>query len=50
MTTNGFPEPELDDLYRELILDHYRQPRNKASLDHPTAKAEGYNPLCGDEV
>jgi nitrogen fixation NifU-like protein len=50
MTTNGFPEPELDDLYRELILDHYRHPRNKAALDHATAKAEGYNPLCGDEV
>jgi nitrogen fixation NifU-like protein len=48
--TNAFPEPELDDLYRELILDHYRHPRNKAALDHATSKAEGYNPLCGDEV
>ena len=43
-------EPELDELYRDLILDHYRHPRNKGSLDHPTAKVEGYNPLCGDEV
>ncbi len=43
-------EPELDDLYRDLILDHYRHPRNKGSLEHPTAKVEGYNPLCGDEV
>jgi nitrogen fixation NifU-like protein len=48
--TQNFPEPVLDDLYRELIMDHYRQPRNKGALDHPTAKAEGYNPLCGDEV
>ncbi len=43
-------EPELDELYRDLILDHYRHPRNKGSLEHPTAKVEGYNPLCGDEV
>ena len=48
--TQSFPEPELDDLYRELILDHYRHPRNKSALDHATARAEGYNPLCGDEV
>ncbi|HEY4684706.1 MAG TPA: SUF system NifU family Fe-S cluster assembly protein [Dehalococcoidia bacterium] len=44
------PEPELDDLYRELILDHYRHPRNKGSLDHATSRSEGYNPLCGDEI
>ena len=43
-------EPELDELYRELILDHYRNPRNKGSLEHATAKVEGYNPLCGDEI
>jgi nitrogen fixation NifU-like protein len=48
--TQSFPEPVLDDLYRELIMDHYRAPRNKIALDHPTAKAEGFNPLCGDEV
>jgi nitrogen fixation NifU-like protein len=45
-----FPEPQLDDLYRELILDHYRHPRNKGSLPHATAKSEGFNPLCGDEI
>jgi nitrogen fixation NifU-like protein len=45
-----FSEPELDDLYRELILDHYRHPRNKGALDHATTSAEGYNPLCGDEI
>lgn len=46
----NYAEPELDELYRDLILDHYRHPRNKGSLEHPTAKVEGYNPLCGDEV
>jgi nitrogen fixation protein NifU and related proteins len=46
----NYPEPALDDLYRELILDHYRHPRNKGSLDSPMITVEGYNPLCGDEV
>jgi nitrogen fixation NifU-like protein len=41
----------LEDLYREIILDHYRSPRNKGALDTPPAtKVEGYNPLCGDEI
>lgn len=40
----------LEDLYREVILDHYRNPRNKGHLDSPDAKAEGVNPLCGDEL
>lgn len=44
------PEPELDDLYRELILDHYRSPRNKRPLPSPDVVTDGYNPLCGDEV
>jgi nitrogen fixation NifU-like protein len=44
------PEPQLDDLYRELILDHYRHPRNKGRLEHATAHVEGFNPLCGDEI
>ena len=41
---------ELDELYREIILDHYRSPRNRGSLDQPSATGEGDNPLCGDEV
>jgi nitrogen fixation NifU-like protein len=41
---------ELDELYREIILDHYRNPRNRGSLDQPSATSEGDNPLCGDEV
>jgi nitrogen fixation protein NifU and related proteins len=40
----------LEDLYREVILDHYRSPRNKGHLDSPDATAEGVNPLCGDEL
>ena len=44
------PEPELDELYRELILDHYRSPRNHEPLESPDVVAEGYNPLCGDEI
>lgn len=44
------PEPQFDDLYRELILDHYRRPRNHGPLPAPTHHAEGVNPVCGDEV
>ena len=44
------PEPEFDQLYRELILDHYRSPRHHEPLANPDVVAEGYNPLCGDEV
>ena len=41
----------LQDLYREIILDHYRAPRNRGELPVPPAhKVEGFNPLCGDEV
>ena len=44
------PEPDFDDLYREIILDHYRRPRHREPLAQPDVVAEGYNPLCGDEV
>ncbi len=40
----------LEELYREVILDHYRNPRNKGHLDTPDATAQGVNPLCGDEI
>ena len=41
----------LEDLYREIILDHYRNPRNRGELEVPPAvSAVGFNPLCGDEV
>jgi nitrogen fixation NifU-like protein len=40
----------LQDLYREVILDHYKNPRNRGHLDRVDATAEGVNPLCGDEI
>ena len=43
--------PGLEDLYREIILDHYRTPRNRGELPTPPAVvAQGHNPLCGDEI
>jgi len=43
--------PGLEELYREIILDHYRSPRNRGELPVPPAhRVEGFNPLCGDEV
>jgi nitrogen fixation protein NifU and related proteins len=41
---------EFEDLYREVILDHYKNPRGHGVIDEPDANAEGMNPLCGDEV
>jgi nitrogen fixation NifU-like protein len=41
---------EVDDFYREVILDHYKNPHNYGLLTEPHAHAEGQNPLCGDEV
>ncbi len=40
----------FDDLYRENILDHYKNPRNHGEIAEADASAEGMNPLCGDEV
>jgi nitrogen fixation NifU-like protein len=40
----------VDDFYRENILDHYKNPRNAGHVEHPSATAEGVNPLCGDEL
>jgi len=41
---------DLEELYKEIILDHYRSPRNRGELDSPPAtRVEGYNPMCGDE-
>ncbi len=43
--------PGLEDLYREIILDHYKSPRNRGELATPPAvSAQGHNPLCGDEI
>jgi nitrogen fixation protein NifU and related proteins len=43
-------ELELDELYRELILDHYKRPHHRDKLASPDVTAEGYNPVCGDEI
>jgi nitrogen fixation protein NifU and related proteins len=40
----------LEDLYREVILDHYKNPRNQGHLERVDASAQGVNPLCGDEI
>lgn len=39
-----------ESFYREIILDHYKNPRGHGTIDHADAEAEGKNPLCGDEV
>src|SRR5437879_7539580 len=44
------PDPQLSALYQELILDHYRRPRNKGTLDDATHSVSLNNPLCGDEI
>ncbi len=41
---------QLSDLYQEMILDHYRNPRNATPIANETHHAEGHNPLCGDDV
>ena len=47
MSTN---DPGLESLYREVILDHYKNPRGHGVIEDADAEAEGQNPLCGDEV
>ena len=41
---------ELDDLYQEIILDHYRNPRNRGLLESADLSGKGFNPFCGDQV
>jgi len=41
---------DLRDIYQEVILDHNRNPRNRGRIEQPTHHAEGYNPLCGDQI
>jgi nitrogen fixation NifU-like protein len=41
---------EFDQMYREVILDHYKNPRGHGLIEDADAEAEGQNPLCGDEV
>jgi nitrogen fixation NifU-like protein len=48
--TDPHSDARLSALYQEVILDHYRRPRNKGALPSPTGSASLRNPLCGDEV
>jgi nitrogen fixation NifU-like protein len=41
---------ELRDLYRQVIVDHSKRPRNQRPLEGANRKVEGYNPLCGDKI
>lgn len=41
---------DLRELYQEVILDHNKRPRNRGSLPEPTHEADGFNPLCGDQI
>lgn len=41
---------DISDLYREVILDHNKSPRNFRRMENPDRQAEGYNPLCGDQI
>ena len=41
---------ELNDLYRDVILDHNRRPRNFGALERADASVEGFNPMCGDRL
>jgi len=43
-------DPAMESLYREVILDHYKNPRGHGVIEGADAEAEGQNPLCGDEV
>jgi nitrogen fixation NifU-like protein len=50
MIAGGLQTDDVRDLYRDLILDHARNPRHFGKIDHTTHSAEGINPLCGDKL
>ena len=50
MSAGGLQTDDVRDLYRDLILDHARNPRHFGKLDHTTHSAQGINPLCGDKL
>ncbi len=41
---------DLDDLYQEIILEHYKKPKNQGTVEAPNVQVEGRNPFCGDEI
>ncbi len=40
----------LEELFKEIIIEHYQHPKNQGHIDHPDATSDGSNPLCGDEI
>jgi nitrogen fixation NifU-like protein len=40
----------LEELFKEIIIEHYQHPKNHGHIEHPDAKSDGSNPLCGDEI
>ena len=46
----GMQMEDLDSLYQEIVLDHYKSPRNQGLIQEPDMDAEGFNPFCGDKV
>lgn len=46
----GIPEPQLDELYQEIIIDHYRDPRHKGPMKDAMVSCQQDNPFCGDEI
>ena len=46
----SFDLNSLDDIYQEVIIDHYQRPRNKGVLTNPDISSKGFNPFCGDEI
>ncbi|MCL4558070.1 MAG: SUF system NifU family Fe-S cluster assembly protein [Deltaproteobacteria bacterium] len=40
----------LEELFKEIIIEHYQHPKNHGHIEHPDARSEGSNPLCGDEI
>jgi nitrogen fixation protein NifU and related proteins len=46
----GHPEPQLASLYQQLILEHYKRPRNRGELEDRTIEVHMRNPSCGDEI
>jgi len=48
--TGGHAEPKLNSLYKQLILEHYKKPRNRGEVEDPTVEVHMQNPTCGDEI
>jgi nitrogen fixation protein NifU and related proteins len=47
---SSFPEPQLGSLYQQLILEHYKKPKNRGEIENRTVEVHMRNPSCGDEI